>query len=92
MSYGTGYSVIPKPVFGHGLLFVSSGYNTPNLLAIRPDGKGDVTETHIAWQTDKYAPHTPSPLLVGDELYTVSDAGTVTCFDAARARSTGRSG
>lgn len=82
MSYGTGYSVIPKPVFGHGLLFVSSGYNKPNLLAIRPDGKGDVTETHIAWQTDKFAPHTPSPLLVGDELYTVADAGTVTCYDA----------
>ncbi len=82
VSYGTGYSVIPKPVFGHGLLFVSSGYNKPNLLAIRPDGKGDVTETHIAWQTDKFAPHTPSPLLVGDELYTVADAGTVTCYDA----------
>ena len=44
-----------------------------------PDGKGDVTETHIAWQTDKFAPHTPSPLLVGDELYMVSDAGTVSC-------------
>ena len=37
--YGDGYSVIPKPVFGHGLLFVATGYNTPNVMAIRPDGR-----------------------------------------------------
>jgi outer membrane protein assembly factor BamB len=80
--YGTGYSVIPKAVFGHGLVFVSSGYGAPILMAIRPDGKGDVTETHIAWQTKKGAPHTPSPLLLGDELYTVSDDGFASCFDA----------
>jgi outer membrane protein assembly factor BamB len=80
--YGEGYSVIPRPVFGHGLVFVSSGYNTPTLLAIRPDGSGDVTETHVAWQTKKAAPHTPSPLLYGNELYLVSDAGQVACYDA----------
>jgi outer membrane protein assembly factor BamB len=70
-----GYSVIPRPVYGHGLLFISTSYNSPTLLAIRPDGKGDVTDTHIAWSTKKYAPHTPSLLLVGDELYFVSDNG-----------------
>jgi hypothetical protein len=41
-----------------------------------------VTKTHIVWQTNKNAPHTPSPLLVGDELYTVSDRGVATCYDA----------
>ena len=77
-----GYSVIPRPVFGHGLIFLSSGYNTPSLLAIRPDGTGDVTKTHIAWTAMKGAPHTPSPLLVGNELYAVSDGGIASCFDA----------
>lgn len=80
--YGEGYSVIPKPVFGHGMIFISSGYDKPVLHAIRADGKGDVTDTHIAWKLEKGAPHTPSPLLVGNELYVVSDAGIASCLDA----------
>jgi outer membrane protein assembly factor BamB len=77
-----GYSVIPRPVYGAGLVFVATGYDSPKLLAIRPEGKGDVTDTHVAWIMNKNAPHTPSPLLVGDELYTVSDGGVATCVDA----------
>jgi outer membrane protein assembly factor BamB len=77
-----GYSVIPRPVYGQGLLFIGSGYNTPSLLAIRPDGTGDVTPTHIAWKMRKAAPHAPSPLLVGNELYIVSDKGQASCLDA----------
>src|SRR5262249_11051992 len=42
-----GYSVIPRPVFGHGLVFISSGFESPSLLAIQPDGQGDVTTTHV---------------------------------------------
>lgn len=82
VDYGLGYSVIPRPVFGHGLIFLSSGYDTPVLMAIKPDGQGNVTETHVAWKTNKSAPHTPSPLLVGDQLYVVSDGGIATCFNA----------
>lgn len=77
-----GYSVIPRPVYGHGLLYLSSGYDSPRLLAIKPDGKGDVTDTHVSWTMPRNAPHTPSPLLVGDELYTASDSGMVSCLDA----------
>ena len=77
-----GYSVIPQPAFGHGLLFLSTGYDSPSVLAIRPDGRGDVTDTHIAWTLKRGAPHTPSPLLVGGELYLVSDNGTASCVDA----------
>lgn len=77
-----GYSVIPRPVFGHGMVFVSSGYNTPVVYAIRVDGQGDVTKTHVAWSTNKGAPHTPSMLLHGDELYMVSDRGLASCIDA----------
>jgi outer membrane protein assembly factor BamB len=52
------------------------------MLAIKADGKGDVTETHVAWKLDKGAPRNASPLLVGDELYIVSDQGVATCIEA----------
>ena len=80
--YGQGYSVVPRPVFGHGLLFVATGFNRADLLAIRVGGEGDVTDTHIAWRITKGAPLTPSTVLVGDELYAVNDAGIASCFDA----------
>ncbi|HTH48365.1 MAG TPA: PQQ-binding-like beta-propeller repeat protein [Candidatus Limnocylindria bacterium] len=83
--YGEGYSVIPRPVYGHGLLFLGTGYDRPLVYAIRP-GKpsetGDLTDTHVAWTLTKGAPNTPSLTLVGDELYFVSDAGIATCVDA----------
>ncbi|MBL8799993.1 MAG: PQQ-like beta-propeller repeat protein [Planctomycetia bacterium] len=82
VNYGDGYSVVPRPVFGHGLVFLSTGYDTPEFLAIRVDGAGDVTKSHIAWSLKKGAPLTPSPLLVGDELYLVSDLGIASCLDA----------
>jgi outer membrane protein assembly factor BamB len=78
-----GYSVIPKPVYGDGLLFLSTSYNSPSILAIRVDGKGDVTDTHVAWRTGRGAPHTPSPLFADGYLYTVSDDGIASCFDAS---------
>lgn len=79
---GNGFSVVPRPVFAHGLLFVNTDYDFPKLFAIRPGGEGDVTATHLAWQIGRGAPSTPSTLVVGDELYFVSDAGIATCVDA----------
>lgn len=81
--YGEGYSVVPRPVYAHGLLFLSSGFDAASLLAIRPQGAaGDATQSHIAWTIKKGAPHTPSALVAGDELYFVSDAGIASCVDA----------
>ena len=77
-----GYSVIPQPVAGPGLVFVSTSYDSPFLLAIKPEGKGDITKSNLPWTLKKGAPHTPTPLLVGDELYMVADNGNVTCVDA----------
>lgn len=82
-----GYSVIPRPVFGHGMIFLSSGYNTPSVHAIRVDGEGDVTKTNIAWSNNKGAPHTPSMLVVGTELYMISDNGIASCLDAKTGKS-----
>ncbi|MBL9135968.1 MAG: PQQ-binding-like beta-propeller repeat protein [Verrucomicrobiales bacterium] len=77
-----GWSVIPKPVFGHGLVFVGTGYETATTLAIRPDADGDATETHVAWTIRRGAPNTPSFLLIGDELYLLADSGVLSCVDA----------
>jgi outer membrane protein assembly factor BamB len=77
-----GYSVVPRPVYGHGMVFLSTGYDSPEMLAIAADGKGDVTDTHVKWRLDRGVPKTPSPLLVGDELYLVSDDGLGSCLDA----------
>lgn len=80
--YPNGYSVVPRPVYGHGMVYFSSGFDRPVFLAVKADGKGDVTESHIAWRLEKGAPLDPSPLLVGDELYLVSDQGVASCVDA----------
>ena len=83
VAYGEGYSVIPRPVFAHGLLFIASGYDRPSIYAVNPKGaKGDATETAIVWSQAKGAPNTPSLLALGDELYAVSDSGIASCFDA----------
>lgn len=84
--YAEGYSVVPRPVFGHGLVFLSTGFDRPVVMAIRPNGTGDVTKTHVAWTLPKGAPTTPSLLLAGGELYMVSDGGIASCVDARSGR------
>ena len=77
-----GYSVVPRPVFAHGLVFICTSFQRSSLLAIRPDGQGDVTETHVAWKSNDTVSHSPSPIIVGDNLYMVSDRGVASCRDA----------
>lgn len=77
-----GYSNVPRPVYGHGMVFVSSGYDNPVLYAVRVNGHGNVTDTHVAWTLKRGAPLNPSMLLIGDELNVVSDAGIVSSIDA----------
>jgi outer membrane protein assembly factor BamB len=80
--FGTGFSVVPRPVYAHGLLFFSSGYQQPTGYAVRADGQGDVTATHVAWTVSRRVPLNPSMLVVGDELYMLADSGILTCLDA----------
>jgi outer membrane protein assembly factor BamB len=82
VSYGSGFSNVPRPVYGHGLVYIATGFQQPTLMAVRTDGTGDVTRTHVAWTMTRSAPYTPSPLLVGDELYVINDMGIATCLDA----------
>lgn len=82
VSYDDGFSNVPRPVFGHGLVYIATGFQQPFLLAVRADGAGDVTRTHVAWTLSRGAPLTPSPLLVGDDLYIVNDNGIASALDA----------
>ena len=78
LPYGhLGFSITPRPVTGHGMIFMSTGFMKPEMIAVNLGGAHD-----IAWRYAKGAPTMPSPLLVGDELYFVSDAGVMTCLDA----------
>ncbi|MEE2813916.1 MAG: PQQ-binding-like beta-propeller repeat protein [Verrucomicrobiota bacterium] len=77
-----GYSVVPRPVVGHGMVFFSTGFDRAKAMAVKLGGKGDVTKTHIKWVLPKGAPHTPSMILDGDELYMISDGGIASCVDA----------
>jgi outer membrane protein assembly factor BamB len=76
-----GYSVVPRPIVAHGMAFVSSCYDGPVFYAIRLGGRGDLTESGVAWTLNRGAPHNPSPLAVGDEIYVVADNGIATCLD-----------
>jgi outer membrane protein assembly factor BamB len=73
--------VIPNIVVGSSMLYSASGRNGP-ILALRPGGKGDVTQTRLAWRTVRVGPHVPSPALVNGRLYSANDTGVFTCLDA----------
>jgi outer membrane protein assembly factor BamB len=77
-----GFSNTPRPVTGHGLVYVCTGFMQPELWAIRLGAHGDATATHVAWKYTKKMPLKPSPLLVGAELYMVSDTSTASCLEA----------
>lgn len=82
VDYTDGYSVTPRPVYGQGLVFVCTGFNKAQLLAIDPTGSGNVTETHLKWKLDRQMPLSPSPILVGENLFVVSDKGIASCIQA----------
>ncbi len=78
----TGHAVVPRPVYADGLVYVCSGYPKPEMAAVRVDGAGDVTETHIAWTYDRQVPLISSPVVAAGEIYFVSTTGIATCLDA----------
>lgn len=83
VDYGEGYSVVPRPVLAHDLIFVSSSFDDAVLYAVNPVGaKQNATKTNTVWTNRRGAPHTSSTIVVGDELYMVSDGGIASCIDA----------
>ena len=76
---------VASPVYSEKtkLVYITCGFPDHHILAIRPDGSGNVTKTHIVWRTNKGAAYVPSPILAGDYFLVVSDSGVAHCFEAA---------
>lgn len=77
-----GFSTATRPLYEHGLLYISTGFSRAEMIAVRPNGRGDVTDTHIVWLEKKLMPSKPGPLIIGERMYTVSDEGVATCLNA----------
>ncbi len=78
----SGFSVVPRPVFESGLVFVATGFMQASLLAIDPNGSGDVTESHVKWTVKSAVPKTSSFVAKNGRVMMVSDNGVITCLDA----------
>ena len=74
-------SPIPSPVYHDSVIYMSRGYRNSDFMAIRPGGRGEVTESHIRWRTPRGAAYVPSILYYDGLLYMTSDIGMVTCAD-----------
>ncbi len=77
-----GWSMAPRPIYGHGLIYVIMDYDFPELWAINPEGSGDVTDSHIVWKVKKGMPARSGPVLINDLLFTVNNDGIATCIEA----------
>ncbi|MDD4872058.1 MAG: PQQ-binding-like beta-propeller repeat protein [Kiritimatiellae bacterium] len=75
---------VASPVYheASGLVLITGGFPAHHILAIRPDGTGNVTQTHIVWRTIQGVAYVPSPIIEGDYFLVTSDAGMTHCFEA----------
>jgi outer membrane protein assembly factor BamB len=80
--YHGGFNAAARPLFAGGLVIVTTA-GGDNVVAIRPGGSGDVSQTHVAWKFRKSAPTRPSQAAVGGHLYLVSDTGVFSCVELA---------
>ncbi len=78
--YHDGFNAAARPLYSHGKVFISLQRGLC-LVAVRPDGSGDVTKTHIVWDTKQSTPTRPSQVIVGDHFYMVNDKGIASCLD-----------
>lgn len=81
---GPSEEFVTTPVYSEsaGLIFISSSWPKTELLAIRPDGRGNVTKTHVAWSDTKGAPYVPSMIVADGFLISVTRGGTAFCYEA----------
>jgi outer membrane protein assembly factor BamB len=77
------WSVAPRPLFNNGLAYFVTGLVKKELLAVKTDGHGDVTDTHVAWRLKTRVGKYSSPILVDGLIYTASDESFISCVDAA---------
>lgn len=85
--YHDGFNAVARPLYSHGKVFISLQRGLC-LLAVRPDGSGDVTKTHMVWDTKQSTPTRPSQLIIGNHLYMVNDKGIASCLDVETGEAT----
>jgi outer membrane protein assembly factor BamB len=78
----SGFSNVPVPLIDRDRVYVVTDFTRPQLWAIRADGQGDVTETHVAWKVTRQIGSSPSPVLFKGHIYVVTDQGVATCVAA----------
>jgi outer membrane protein assembly factor BamB len=78
-----GEGVVPSIVIGDGLAYSVSGFEKPTIRAVHldPAARGDITATHLVWEQKKNVPNIPSLLLANNLLFSITDAGRLTCMD-----------
>lgn len=82
VDYGTGFSVVPRPVYHDGRVYVATGFMKAKLLAIRlKDAKDEITDSHVDWAATRDIPTTPSFVLSGNEIFITDDTGRLSCLD-----------
>ncbi|HYK92383.1 MAG TPA: PQQ-binding-like beta-propeller repeat protein [Acidobacteriota bacterium] len=80
---GLGANTIPQPVYRDDLVFVMSGFRDPMLMAIRLGREGDLTGSDaVVWSQSKGNSYTPSPVIHDNKLYTLTDTGMISCYNA----------
>jgi len=77
-----GFSGATRPLYARGVAYFSTGHGKGEMLAVRTDGQGDVTDTHILWRNNRGFPRMPSPVLVDGLIFMVNDSGIASCLEA----------
>jgi outer membrane protein assembly factor BamB len=80
--HNDGMNGAARPLYENGLVYICAGRGDFALLAVRPDGAGNVTNSHVVWNTGKSVPRFSSQIVVGDRLYMINDTGVISCLDA----------
>jgi outer membrane protein assembly factor BamB len=82
VEWSNAHSPATRPILVDGLITVATGFQGTSMMAIKPDGQGNVSASHVVWKATKGVGTKPSPLLVGDLLYTIADPGVAACFES----------
>ena len=79
---GVGWSLIPTPIYDEGMVYLTSGFMKPRLLAVELKGAvGDVTKSHVKWEAKRDIPKTPSFVIKGDTIYLLEDLGKLSALN-----------
>ncbi len=78
---GPAEQFVASMVYDGEYFFMACGYPTHHVMALRPDGAGDVTDTHVVWHSEESKTYVPSPVLVDRHLFVPDDRGTASCYD-----------